>query len=75
MVAVCLAGCSWDDPPVAWEAPTPLASSVDTLARYGARWTPGASPEVVVAVAGRADSTGAVPAPEAVVAAAGVCPG
>jgi hypothetical protein len=75
MVAVCLAGCSWDDPPVAWEAPTPLASSVDTLARYGARWTPGATPEVAVAVSGRADSAGTARVTDVAITVAGVCPG
>ncbi len=46
--AALVAGCSWDDPPVEWQAPTPIAAGVDTTAQYAARWTPGASPEVVV---------------------------
>ena len=61
--AALVAGCAWDAPPVQWEAPAPIASKVDTAARYAARWTPGASPEVVVtdvdSLSGRADSMGA----------------
>lgn len=49
MAAAVLAGCSWDAPPVEWEAPVPIASKADTLAEYTARWTPGATPEVLVA--------------------------
>ena len=45
---LCAAGCTWDAPPVEWQAPSPIAAGVDTAARYRARWTPGATPEVVV---------------------------
>ncbi len=46
--AALVAGCSWDDPPVEWQAPVPIVARVDTAARYAARWTPGATPELVV---------------------------
>lgn len=46
--AALVAGCSWDAPPVEWEAPAPIASKVDSATRYAARWAPGATPEVVV---------------------------
>ncbi len=48
IVTTLVAGCNWDAPPVAWETPTPLAAETDTGARFAARWTPGATPEVVV---------------------------
>ncbi|HYW49239.1 MAG TPA: hypothetical protein VE861_01465 [Gemmatimonadaceae bacterium] len=48
VAAALVAGCSWDAPPVEWEAPTPIASRADTAAQFAARWTPGATPEVVV---------------------------
>ena len=60
LATVLVAGCSWDAPPVEWQAPTPIASGVDSAAQYAARWTPGATPEVVVA---RGDTT---PAPAGV---------
>ena len=47
--AVLLAGCTWDLPPVEWQAPSPIAAGVDSAAHYLARWTPGATPEVSVA--------------------------
>jgi hypothetical protein len=68
--ALCLAvlsGCTWDAPPVEWQAPSPIAAGVDTAAHYVARWTPGATPEVSVSSA-----TGLPLAPEAL---PGVCPG
>ena len=65
--AVLLAGCSWDAPPVEWQAPSPIAAGVDTAAYYVARWTPGASPELSV-TQGR---DGSQAAPDAV----GACPG
>jgi hypothetical protein len=43
-----ITGCGWDAPPVEWETPAPIAAVADTAARYAARWTPGATPEVVV---------------------------
>lgn len=69
--AVLLSGCSWDEPPVQWQAPAPIASNVDTLARYGARWAPGATPEVQVVVSARADSASSGDLFTAV----GACPG
>jgi hypothetical protein len=62
-----LTGCSWDVPPVAWQAPSPIAAGVDTAARYVARWMPGATPDVAVSSA-----TGAEEAPDVTL---GVCPG
>jgi len=47
-VAALVAGCSWDAPPVEWQAPVPIVARVDTAAQYAARWTPGATPELVV---------------------------
>lgn len=70
-VAVLVAGCSWDAPPVDWQAPTPIVSNVDTVARFGARWTPGGSPEVLVAVAAAPDSALAAARRSAL----GACPG
>ncbi len=67
LCAVVLAGCSWDAPPVEWQAPSPIAAGVDTAAHYVARWTPGASPELAVT-----KDTGA---PRAAVGAVGACPG
>ncbi|MES3035187.1 MAG: hypothetical protein V4813_14415 [Gemmatimonadota bacterium] len=66
--AVLVAGCSWDDPPVEWQVPTPIAAGVDTMAQYAARWTPGAVPDVMVTTL--ADSAAAAP-PDVVPA----CPG
>ncbi len=62
-----LAGCSWDAPPVEWQAPAMIASVTDSTTGYTARWAPGATPEVVVLPAGVA-----APAPESTV---GACPG
>ncbi len=59
MLAVIGSGCSWDAPPVEWQGPVPIAAGVDTLARYGARWTPGATPEVQVARVEVTDSASA----------------
>lgn len=64
-------GCSWDAPPVDWQTPTPIASGVDSAARYGARWVPGGTPEVLVS---RADSGSAAPV-GAVPGSASGCPG
>lgn len=71
IAAVLCSGCAWDAPPVEWQGPIPIASGVDTLARYGARWTPGATPEVQVATSAGPDSVG-VAALETV---PGACPG
>ena len=50
LVAALLAtGCTWDAPPVEWQAPSPIAAGVDSAAHYVARWMPGATPDVVVA--------------------------
>ena len=50
LVAVSLtAGCTWDAPPVEWQAPSPIAAGADTAAHYVARWMPGATPDVAVA--------------------------
>ena len=60
MAALLAAGCSWDAPPVEWEAsPTPLASAADTASRFAVRWSPGAS-KVEAAVV-RPDSVGRGP--------------
>jgi hypothetical protein len=72
VATVCLAGCSWDAPPVQWAAPAPIASDVDTAARYEGRWAPGSSPEVRVARLERPDSTEGLPGPRRTV---GACPG
>ncbi|MDZ7630009.1 MAG: hypothetical protein U5K74_01310 [Gemmatimonadaceae bacterium] len=71
LVAMVLTGCAWDDPPVEWQAPAPIATDVDTTARYGAVWAPGASPEVRVARADRPDSAASV----ALRSPIGACPG
>ncbi len=70
-LAVLVTGCTWDAPPVEWEGPVPIAAGVDTLARYGARWMPGATPEVQV---GRADVTDSSVAAAAATVPA-MCPG
>ncbi len=61
VAAALVAGCSWDAPPVEWEAPAPIATQVDSAALFAARWAPGATPEVVVttrdSTSGRADTT------------------
>jgi hypothetical protein len=67
LCAALLAGCTWDAPPVEWQAPVPLAAGADTAPRYVARWTPGASPDVVVASGGTAAAASA--------ADAAACPG
>ena len=54
------AGCSWDAPPVEWQAPSPIAAGADTAAHYIARWTPGATPEVTVARVGVTDPAAAI---------------
>ena len=69
--AALVAGCSWDAPPLEWQAPTPIAAGVDTSARYAARWSPGATPDVVVTPADSARVTPTEPAPDVVPA----CPG
>lgn len=46
---LCVIGaCTWDAPPVDWQPPTPLATSVDSASRFTARWTSGATPQVVI---------------------------
>lgn len=70
--AVCLAGCTWDAPPVEWASPAPIASDVDTATRYRGRWAPGASPEVFVARLALPDSSVAGPVRHRAV---GACPG
>lgn len=69
--AALVAGCSWDDPPVEWQAPTPIAAGVDSTAQYAARWTPGASPEVVVRTVAATPDTLTAGQPDVVPA----CPG
>ncbi len=71
MLALLVSGCSWDAPPVEWQGPVPIAAGVDTLARYGARWTPGATPEVQVARVAVPDSASAA----ALGSELGMCPG
>jgi hypothetical protein len=70
--AACLAGCSWDAPPVEWASPAPIASAVDTAARFRGRWAPGASQEVQVARAESSDSTDRL---ATLSGEAGACPG
>lgn len=71
LVSVVLAGCSWDQPPVDWQAPVPIVAGADTTVRYVARWAPGATPEVSVARQALAD----VAALSGASAVAGACPG
>ncbi len=71
LVSVVLAGCTWDQPPVDWQAPSPIVAGADTTVRYVARWAPGATPEVSVARHAIADSA-AISGASAV---AGACPG
>lgn len=68
VVSIVTTGCAWDAPPVEWQAPSPIASVADTAARYAARWTPGASPDVVVGTPAAAPTIDSVPG-------AGECPG
>ena len=70
--ALLVVGCTWDAPPVEWQAPSPIAAGVDTAARYLARWTPGATPEVVVA---RGRAVGADTAEANASRAVQACPG
>jgi hypothetical protein len=69
-VAALLAGCTWDQPPVDWQAPSPIVAGADTTVRYVARWAPGATPEVSVARHAIADSAAAIGASSVV----GACP-
>ncbi len=70
-MSVVLAGCSWDQPPVDWQAPSPIVAGADTTVRYVARWAPGATPEVSVARHAIADSASDAGAARIV----GACPG
>jgi hypothetical protein len=58
VVALGLAGCAWDAPPLEWQAPSPIAAQVDSTVRYRAVWTPGATPEVSIALLGSAATLG-----------------
>jgi hypothetical protein len=60
--AIFAAGCTWDAPPVEWQAPSPIAAGVDSTVHYVARWTPGATPEVSVSRAA-ASNSGAIDTP------------
>ena len=59
--AIFATGCTWDAPPVEWQAPSPIAAGADSTTHYVAHWQPGATPEVSVSRAATADS-GAVDA-------------
>jgi hypothetical protein len=48
VAAIFATGCTWDAPPVEWQAPSPISSGADSTAHYIARWVPGATPEVSV---------------------------
>lgn len=54
--AIFVGGCTWDAPPVEWQAPSPIAAGVDSTAHYVARWVPGATPEVSVSRTAANDS-------------------
>jgi hypothetical protein len=71
VTATLVAGCSWDAPPVEWQVPAPIASTVDSAAVFAARWTPGATPEVVVTTADSTSAGAAAPVTDVVPA----CPG
>ncbi len=71
VTATLVAGCSWDAPPVEWQAPAPIASKVDSAAVFAARWVPGATPEVVVTAVDSSSGVAAAPVTDVVLA----CPG